>query len=88
MAPDAHSVAVLRGVIENLLCDAEILTEKSMAALADCRREAGIGYIPEECLAIRDAVRGSYVRALTERLVAGLYDAEPMSSQAPFEEAR
>lgn len=74
MIPDANSVAVLQGVIENLLRDAEILTNQTMDDLAASRRARGIDYVPDECAAIRDAVRDSYVRALTERLINGLTD--------------
>jgi hypothetical protein len=70
--PHEHSTAVLRGVAENLLRDAELLTDRSMAALAESRRAAGIPYIPEECTAIRDAVRDWYVRGLADRLITGL----------------
>lgn len=88
MTPDAHTLAVLNGVAKNLLRDAEILTDAAMAALVECRRASGIEYVPESCLTIREAVRESYVRALTERLVTGLYDDEPMSSRTPVEEVR
>jgi len=70
--PDEHAVAVLQGTLKNLLADAEILTDRSMEALAECRRASGIEYVPEECTAIRNAVRDWYVRGLTDRLVTGL----------------
>lgn len=72
--PDAYSVAVLAGALTNLLRDAEILTDQTMDDLAASRRARGIGYVPEECRDIRDAVRESYVRALTERLISGMSD--------------
>ena len=74
VTPDAHSVAVLRGVSENLLRDAESLTDETMDDLAARWRALGIRYVPEECVAIRDAVRDRYVRWLFGRLVDGMND--------------
>jgi len=74
VTPDAHSVAVLRGVTQNLLRDAEFLTDKSMAALGESVRTSGLRYVPEQCVAIRDAVRAAYIRGLTERLISGMND--------------
>jgi hypothetical protein len=83
--PDAYSVAVLAGALSNLLRDVEILTNAAMDDLAASRAARGVPYVPEQCMGIREAVRDSYVHALTERLITGMND-DPGPSRSEFSE--